>query len=237
MSRYTGPVCKLCRREGQKLYLKGDKCYTNCTLEKKPMPPGMHTRDQASNEYGLQLREKQKARRFYRVGENQFRLYYQKAFKVGGVTGETLMQFLERRLDNVVYRAGFARSRAEARQIVNHGHVAVNGRKVDIPSYLVDPGDEISIRPRSLKMGKIQGYGRVPGRSHPSSWISLDPQNWKAVFLEIAGEMKLMLLWMRKVHRWLFIKVIHSQESVSNKGGSRVVRFDRTKDSMRRDFA
>jgi len=156
MSRYTGPVCKLCRREGQKLYLKGDKCYTNCTLEKKPMPPGMHTRTRRPSEYGLQLREKQKARRFYGVGENQFRLYYQKAVNVGGV-----------------------------RQIVNHGHVAVNGRKVDIPSYLVDPGDEISIRPRSLKMEKFKAMAEYLEDHTPPAWISLDPQNWKAVFLRL----------------------------------------------------
>jgi len=149
------------------------------------MPPGMHTRTRRPSEYGLQLREKQKARRFYGVGENQFRLYYQKAVKVRGVTGETLMQFLERRLDNVVYRAGFARSRAEARQIVNHGHVAVNGRKVDIPSYLVDPGDEISIRPRSLKMEKFKAMAEYLEDHTPPAWISLDPQNWKAVFLRL----------------------------------------------------
>lgn len=185
MSRYTGPVCKLCRREGQKLYLKGDKCYTKCTLEKRPLPPGMHTRTRRPSEYGLQLREKQKARRFYGVGEKQFRLYFKQAVKGRGVTGQTLIQNLERRLDNVVYRAGFARSRNEARQIVNHGHVAVNGRKVDIPSYLVNPGDEISIRPRSLKMEKFKSLAEYLSDYTPPAWISLDPQNWKCVFVRL----------------------------------------------------
>ncbi len=185
MSRHIGPVCKLCRREGQKLYLKGEKCFTKCTLEKRSSPPGMHSRMRRPSEYGLQLREKQKARRFYGVGEKQFRRYFQKAIKVRGVTGKTLMQMLERRLDNVVYRAGFARSRNEARQIVNHGHVAVNGRKVDIASYQVSPGDEIVIRPRSLKMDKFKAMAEyLEGHTAPA-WISLDPQNWKCTILRL----------------------------------------------------
>lgn len=185
MSRYTGPVCRWCRREGQKLYLKGEKCFTKCTFEKRSSPPGMHTRMRRPSEYGLQLREKQKARRFYGVGEKQFREYFRTAIKAKGVTGETLMQLLERRLDNVVYRAGFASSRREARQIVNHGHVAVNGRKVDIASFLVRPGDEIAIRPRSLKMDKFKAMAEyLEGHTAPA-WMSLDAKNWKCTVLRL----------------------------------------------------
>ncbi len=185
MSRYTGPVCRLCRREGQKLYLKGDKCFTKCTFEKRSSFPGMHTRARRPSEYGLQLREKQKAKRFYGVGEKQFRLYFQRAFRARGVTGETLMQMLERRLDNVVYRAGLARSRKEARQIVNHGHVSVGGRKVDIASFLVSPGDEIAIRPRSLKLDMFKSMAEfLEGHTAPP-WISLDPQNFKFTILRM----------------------------------------------------
>lgn len=185
MSRYTGPVCRLCRREGQKLYLKGDKCFTKCTFEKRSSPPGMHTRMRRPSEYGLQLREKQKAKRLYGVGEKQFRQYFRRAIKARGVTGETLMQLLERRLDNVVYRAGLASSRSEARQTVNHGHVAVNGRKVDIASYLVSPGDEIVIRPRSLKMDRFKAMAEyLEGHTAPA-WISLDPQNFKCTVLRL----------------------------------------------------
>ncbi|HHW18360.1 MAG TPA: 30S ribosomal protein S4 [Firmicutes bacterium] len=185
MSRYTGPVCRLCRREGQKLYLKGEKCFTKCTLEKRPAPPGMHGRVRRPSEYGLQLREKQKAKRFYGVGERQFRNYFAKAVKVRGVTGKMLMQLLERRLDNVVYRAGFARSRREARQIVRHGHIAVNGHKVDIPSYQVSPGDEVAVRPRSLKLDMFKALAEsLEGHTVPA-WMSLDPQNWKCKILRL----------------------------------------------------
>ncbi|HHY12845.1 MAG TPA: 30S ribosomal protein S4 [Firmicutes bacterium] len=185
MSRYTGPVCRLCRREGQKLYLKGEKCFTKCTFEKRSSAPGMHTRMRRPSEYGLQLREKQKAKRLYGVGEKQFRQYFRRAIKARGVTGETLMQLLERRLDNVVYRAGLASSRSEARQTVNHGHVAVNGRKVDIASYLVSPGDEIVIRPRSLKMDRFKAMAEyLEGHTAPA-WISLDPQNFKCTVLRL----------------------------------------------------
>ena len=181
MSRHIGPVCRLCRREGQKLYLKGENV---SKVPGEEIFACMHSRMRRL-EYGLQLREKQKARRFYGVGEKQFRRYFQKAIKVRGVTGKTLMQMLERRLDNVVYRAGFARSRSEARQIVNHGHVAVNGRKVDIASYQVSPGDEIAIRPRSLKMDKFKAMAEyLEGHTAPA-WISLDPQNWKCTILRL----------------------------------------------------
>lgn len=148
MARYKESTCRLCRREGAKLYLKGDRCYSEkCGFSRKAYPPGMHgQKRQKVSEYGLQLREKQKARRIYGVLETQFRKYFKEADRRRGVTGEHLLQILESRLDNVVYRMGFSRSRAEARQLVRHGHFMVNGRKVDIPSYLTRPGDEVAVR-------------------------------------------------------------------------------------------
>lgn len=185
MSRYTEAVCKLCRRESQKLYLKGDKCFTKCTFEKRPTPPGQHGRSRRPSEYGTQLREKQKARRFYGVGEKQFRNYFARAIKVRGVTGKTLMILLERRLDSIVYRAGFARSRAEARQIIGHGHIEVNGRKVDIPSFLVSAGNEIKVRPRALKLDKFKAMAEgLLGHNVPS-WMALDAENWKVTILRL----------------------------------------------------
>jgi len=145
----------------------------------------MHRRMRRPSEYGLQLREKQKAKRFYGVSEKQFRGYFKQAIRARGVTGETLMQLLERRLDNVVYRAGFARSRAEARQIVNHGHVSVDGRKVDIPSYLVEPGQEIAIRPRYLKLERFKALAEYLQDHIAPPWMELDPQNFKATFVRL----------------------------------------------------
>ncbi|HHW26174.1 MAG TPA: 30S ribosomal protein S4 [Firmicutes bacterium] len=185
MSRYTGPSCRLCRRESQKLYLKGEKCFTKCTFEKRSTPPGVHGRVRRPSEYGTQLREKQKARRFYGVGERQFRNYFARATRTRGVTGETLMILLERRLDNVVYRAGFAQSRKEARQLIGHGHLEVNGHKVDIPSYLVSPGDVIAVRPRALKSDKFKAMAEgLQGHNVPA-WMSLDAQNWKCTILRL----------------------------------------------------
>lgn len=159
MARYTGPKCRLCRREGVKLYLKGEKCQTvKCILEKRKTAPGQHGTVRARfSEYRLRLREKQKARRIYGISETQFRNYFELASKRKGVTGETLLQLLERRLDNVVYRLGFATSRAQARQLVAHGHVLVNGEKLDIPSYLVNPGDRITLKEKILSgsLGEI----------------------------------------------------------------------------------
>ena len=151
MARYTGPVCKLCRREKMKLFLKGAKCDSmKCAIEKRPYPPGEHGRGRIKqSEYLLQLREKQKARRYYGLLEKQFRNTYQKASRRTGPTGENLLRMLETRLDNVVYRLGFAGSRAQARQLVRHGHFLVNGRRVNIPSYGVRPDDVISLRPSS----------------------------------------------------------------------------------------
>ncbi len=155
MARYTGAVCRLCRREGTKLFLKGTKCTSDrCPLEKRNFPPGMHGKDRKAKivGYGLQLHEKQKAKRMYFTLEGQFREYYEKANRAQGVTGELLIQQLERRLDNVAYRLGFAISRRQARQVVRHGHVEVNGRKVNIPSYQVNVGDEIAIRDNAKKL-------------------------------------------------------------------------------------
>lgn len=158
MARYTGPSCRLCRREGQKLYLKGERCYTDkCAISRRGYAPGQHGqgRKKISN-YGLQLREKQKAKRFYGLLETQFRAYFEKAEKQAGITGENLLSILETRLDNVVYRLGFAASRKEARQLVRHGHFTVNGKKVDIPSYLVAVGDVIKVKEKSVSSPKFK---------------------------------------------------------------------------------
>jgi len=158
MARYTGPVCKLCRREGTKLFLKGERCFSQkCAIETRNYAPGEHGRDRRRkvSTYGTQLREKQKIRRMYGMMEKQFRLYYKEADRRTGVTGEILMQMLELRLDNLVYRMGFAPSRASARQLVRHRHFSVNGRTVDIPSYQVRPGDVIAVREKSRKVAVI----------------------------------------------------------------------------------
>src|SRR3954452_11376682 len=152
MARYTGAVCRLCRREGMKLFLKGTKCFSEkCPIEKRNFAPGQHGKDRKAKivGYGLQLREKQKAKRIYFTQEGQFRNYFEKASRAQGVTGERLLQQLERRLDNVAYRLGFATSRRQARQVVRHGHVQVNGRKVNIPSFQVSVGDEVAVREKS----------------------------------------------------------------------------------------
>ena len=148
MARYRGPVCKLCRREGMKLFLKGERCLTEkCSIERRSYPPGEHGRGRIKqSEYLLQLREKQKARRYYGLLEKQFRTYYQKAARRSGVTGDNLLRMLETRIDNVVYRLGFAASRAQARQLVRHGHFSVNGRRVNIPSYQVKPDDVVALK-------------------------------------------------------------------------------------------
>ncbi|HEY8346840.1 MAG TPA: 30S ribosomal protein S4 [Symbiobacteriaceae bacterium] len=186
MSRYTGPVCRLCRREGVKLYLKGDKCYSDkCPLVKRGTPPGQHGAVRRKmSEYGLQLREKQKARRFYGVQERQFRRYFEKAARKRGVTGEILLQLLERRLDNIVYRMGFAASRAEARQIVKHSHIEVNGRKVNIPSYLVREGDVIAVREGSRDHKRIREVVANRTRAVPA-YLSVDYENLRGTVLRL----------------------------------------------------
>ena len=177
MARYTGPVCRLCRREGMKLFLKGERCYTEkCAIEKRNMPPGQHGRRRSSKlaGYGVQLREKQKVKRTYGVLEDQFRRYFEMADRTRGITGETLLQLLERRLDNAVYRMGFATSRAQARQLVRHGHFLVNGKKVDIPSYSLKSGDVVSVRRRAARTRpSCTRVGEVKGRGMPE-WISLE---------------------------------------------------------------
>jgi len=176
MARYTGPDCKLCRRERQKLYLKGTRCEgPKCAIEKRPYPPGEHGRGRIrESEYLLQLREKQKARRIYGVLEKQFRNYYQEASRQSGLTGENLLVLLESRLDNVVYRGGLARSRDEARQMVRHRHLQVNGRTVNIPSYRLRIGDVVTVRERSRNMVPIIGSLELIGTKQIPSWVSTD---------------------------------------------------------------
>ena len=177
MARYIGPVCRLCRREGMKLFLKGERCYSEkCAIEKRNLPPGQHGKLRKAKlvGYGLQLREKQKVKRIYGVLENQFRRYFEMADRTRGITGETLLQLLERRLDNVIYRLGLATSRAQARQLVRHGHFLVNGRKVDVPSFSVKAGDQISVRGSSAQNATIvHAMEEVKGRGIPE-WLSFD---------------------------------------------------------------
>jgi small subunit ribosomal protein S4 len=174
MARYVGPVCKLCRREKTKLFLKGTRCESpKCPIEKGRPPPGEHGRGRVrESEYLLQLREKQKAKRFYGILEKQFRSYYAEAARSKGVTGEELMRICESRLDNVVFRSGLAMNRPMARQLVSHGHFEVNGKKVNIPSYRVRPGDVVSVRSRSKKLGRIiENTSYAEGREIPD-WLS-----------------------------------------------------------------
>ena len=181
MARYTGSVCRLCRREGCKLFLKGEKCYgPNCTVGKRPTPPGEHgqARQRKMSEYGLQLREKQKAKRAYGVLENQFHRYFEEAERQKGITGDNLLVLLERRLDNVVYRAGLGASRPMSRQLVLHGHIRVNGKKVDVPSYLVKAGDVITVREKSAESEYFKGLREGTGKVLPA-WMTIDAQNLK----------------------------------------------------------
>jgi small subunit ribosomal protein S4 len=184
LARYREPVCRLCRREGSKLFLKGDRCYSDkCGVERRPYPPGQHgARKGKLSDYGVQLREKQKARRIYVLLEAQFRKYFEMADRQKGVTGENLLVLLERRLDNAVYRMGFASSRADARQIVRHGHILVNGRKVNIPSYLLKPGSRVEIREKSRKMARIQEALVSAERKAVPAWLERDAQNFRGVF-------------------------------------------------------
>lgn len=176
MARYTGSVCRLCRREGVKLYLKGDRCYSEkCAIDRRSYAPGQHGQGRKKvSEYGTQLREKQKARRVYGVLEKQFRAYYEEASRRKGITGETLLQILESRLDNVVYRLGFGASRAEARQIVKHGHILVNGKRVDIPSYLTKVGDVISFADKSLESPRVKELVETAEGKAVLTWLERD---------------------------------------------------------------
>jgi small subunit ribosomal protein S4 len=179
MARYTGPVCKLCRREGVKLFLKGDKCITKCTLERRNTRPGQHGSGRArkASGYALQLREKQKVRRTYGILERQFRRHFDTAARRPGKTSENLLQILEMRLDNLVYRLGFADSRAQARQLVCHGHFAVNGRKTDIPSFIAKPNDVISVRDRSKNLEYFKTRALLLAEKGVPAWLSLDITN------------------------------------------------------------
>lgn len=190
MARYTGPVCKLCRREGQKLFLKGTRCYTEkCAIERRGYPPGIHGRMAArrrrQSEYALQLREKQKVKRIYGVLETQFRNYFEEANRQAGVTGENLLVMLERRLDNVVYRLGLAPSRKGARQLVRHRHIQVNGRPVDIPSYQVAPGEKISVKEKSRDMPLILGAIESRGKEGTLPWLEVDFKSQTGRMLEL----------------------------------------------------
>lgn len=176
MAVYSGPVCRLCRRDGVKLFLKGERCYTGkCAIERRKYAPGQHgQRQRKLAEFGVQLREKQKLKRIYRVLERQFRSYFKEAVRRKGVTGETLLQLLELRLDNVVYRLGFGLSRRQARQLVNHGHFLVNGKRVNIPSYQLRPGDVVAAAEASRQAGAIvEALATTGGRRTPE-WLSLD---------------------------------------------------------------
>lgn len=187
MARYRGPVCRLCRREGIKLYLKGSKCDTaKCTLERRAFAPGQHGKTRAKpSEYCLQLREKQKLRRMYGIGERQFKLYFIRASRKKGVTGDLLLQMLERRLDSVVFRIGFSVGRRTARQIVRHGHIMVNGRKVNIPSYLVKSGDVISVKETGNSRKMIASNMELTSGRPVPEWLSLDKQQFTAKVLRL----------------------------------------------------
>ena len=188
MARYTGAVCRLCRREGQKLFLKGERCYTDkCGIERRKYAPGMHGQSRKKlSEYGIQQREKQKARRYYGILESQFEKYFEMAEKQKGVTGENLLTILESRLDNVVYRLGFAMSRPEARQLVTHGHFTVNGKKVNIPSYLISAGDVIAICEKSRSSEKIKEVlEKTESRIIPK-WLDLDRNTLSGKVLALA---------------------------------------------------
>jgi small subunit ribosomal protein S4 len=188
LARYTDPVCRLCRREGIKLFLKGSKCFTDkCPIEKRNFAPGQHGKDRKAKivGYGLQLREKQKAKRIYFTQESQFRNYFEKAATTKGVTGELLLQQLERRLDNVVYRLGFGISRRQARQLVRHGHVAVNGRKVNIPSYQASIGEEITVREGSRKLAILEMAKEFAAHQNSPTWLEIDRDNYKGRVLAL----------------------------------------------------
>lgn len=181
MARYTGSVCRLCRREGLKLYLKGDRCYTKkCAVDRRAYVPGQHGQGRKkTSEYGTQLREKQKARRFYGILEGQFRRYFEKAERQPGVTGENLLRLLETRLDNIVYRLGLGASRNESRQLVRHGHFTVNGRKVNIPSFLMRAGDVVAVRDKSKGTPRVKELIERAGDRTPPAWLEYEADQAK----------------------------------------------------------
>ena len=187
MARYTGPLCRLCRREGEKLFLKGTRCQTEkCGVERRKYPPGQQGQGRGKlSDYGLQLREKQKVRRIYGIMERQFRLYFEKAASMKGVTGEVLLQLLERRLDAAVFRMGFAANRREARQLVKHGHFLVNGRSADIPSHLLKPGDIVAVKTSSKEHPTIAENLSIAEHKGIPDWIQFDAQDVKGTFVRI----------------------------------------------------
>lgn len=187
MARYTGAVCRLCRREGDKLFLKGDRCYTGkCAIDRRPYPPGQHGKSRTKiSEYGLQLREKQKAKRIYGVLESQFRGYFEEADRKKGITGDNLLITLESRLDNIAYRAGLGRSRTEARQVVRHNHILVNGKRVNIPSYLVKEGDVIQIREKSQGIQRFKNIFESTSGRPVAEWLSVDLDNYTVKVLSL----------------------------------------------------
>ncbi|HJR43710.1 MAG TPA: 30S ribosomal protein S4 [Gemmatimonadaceae bacterium] len=190
--RYTGPSCRQCRREGTKLFLKGTKCFTEkCPVERRPYAPGQHgqsgSRRRKSSEYSKQLREKQKVKRIYGVSERQFRNTFERVNKMPGITGHNLLAALESRLDNIVYRMGFAPSRKAARQLIRHRHIEVKGRQVDVPSYLVRPGEEVRVRPASREQASILTAMDQSTRGAPLSWIAVDRDTFSGRMLERPG--------------------------------------------------
>jgi small subunit ribosomal protein S4 len=187
MAVYSGPVCRLCRRDGVKLFLKGERCYTSkCAIERRKYPPGQHgQRQRKLEEYGIQLREKQKLKRIYRLMERQFRNYFDEAVRRKGVTGEILLQLLELRLDNVVYRLGYGLSRRQARQLVNHGHFMVNGKRVNIPSYLMKPGDTVTVSPSGREAGAIHEAVRTTAGRRTPAWLAVYPEELRGQVLSV----------------------------------------------------
>jgi small subunit ribosomal protein S4 len=196
LARYTDAVCRLCRREGMKLFLKGTKCFSDkCPIEKRNFAPGQHGKDRKAKVvgYGLQLREKQKTKRIYFAQEGQFRNYFEKAARAKAVTGEMLLQQLERRLDNVVYRLGFGVSRRQARQLVRHGHVQVDGRKVNIPSYQVSVGEEVAIREGSRKLPILESSKEFASHQNAPTWLEIDRDNYKGRVLSLPKREEIQL--------------------------------------------
>jgi small subunit ribosomal protein S4 len=195
MARYTGPLCRLCRREGEKLFLKGTRCYTEkCGVERRKYPPGQHGQSRGKlSDYGMQLREKQKVRRVYWIMEDQFRNYFEKASRLKGITGEVLLQLLERRLDNVVYRMGFALNRRESRQLVRHGHFTVKGKKVDIPSYNLRDGDIVAVAEKSKELQAItESLSIAEHRGFPE-WVEVDTKNLTGKFVRVPSRDEIQL--------------------------------------------
>ncbi len=195
MARYKGPLCKLCRREGEKLFLKGNRCYTEkCSIERRKYAPGQHGQGRGKlSDYGMQLREKQKVRRIYGVMENQFRIYFQKASRMKGITGEVLLQLLERRLDTVVFRMGFALNRREARLMVKHRHFLVNGRIADIPSHLLRAGDFVEVVEASREIPSINESLSIAEHRGIPNWLDVDMKNFKGKFVRVPTREEIQL--------------------------------------------